>query len=85
MCLALRPAGRAFSSGFAWVSGWPGGARGRRIELMIDAFLFRRLDCEDFIALGQGDDERMLSPQRRTVKQFGDVVRRLSLVRLLLA
>jgi hypothetical protein len=33
---ALRPAGRAFSSGSAFDSGWPGGATERRIESMID-------------------------------------------------
>ena len=54
LCLALRPAGRAFSSGLAWVRGCPGGASGRRIELMIDAFRLRRFDREDFIAFGRG-------------------------------
>jgi hypothetical protein len=28
LCFALRPAGRALASGFAWVSGCPGGAEG---------------------------------------------------------
>src|SRR5438309_6753988 len=36
LCLALRPAGRAFGSGLASVSGCPGGASGPRIELIID-------------------------------------------------
>ena len=35
LCLALRPAGLAFSSGFAWVRGCPGGAPGLRIALKI--------------------------------------------------
>lgn len=61
MCLALRPAGRAFSSGFACSIGCPGGASGRRIESMIDFFRRRLFDREDFIA----DDRElpaMLSP-----------------------
>jgi hypothetical protein len=36
------------SSGLACVSGWPGGARGRRIEPMID-FRLRFFEREDFI------------------------------------
>src|SRR6266446_199693 len=47
LCLALRPAGRAFGSGLASIRGCPGGASGRRIELIVDfpvCFLrFRRL------------------------------------------
>lgn len=31
LCLALRPAGLAFSSGLAWLIGCPGGAEGFRI------------------------------------------------------
>ena len=52
LCLALRPAGRAFGSGLASVSGCPGGASGRRMELIIDLPVrFRRFEREDFIAL----------------------------------
>jgi hypothetical protein len=54
LCLALRPAGRAFGSGFARLNGCPGGARGRRIELMMDDFRFPRFDREVFMAFGQG-------------------------------
>jgi hypothetical protein len=50
LCFALRPAGRAFSSGFACSIGCPGGAIGRRIESMIDFFRRRLFDREDFIA-----------------------------------
>src|SRR5438445_9010919 len=52
LCLALRPAGRAFGSGLASVSGCPGGASGRRMELIIDCRArLRRFEREDFIAL----------------------------------
>ena len=52
LCLALRPAGRAFGSGLASVSGCPGGASGRRMELIIDLPVrFRGFEREDFIAL----------------------------------
>ncbi len=45
MCLALRPAGCARSSGLAWLKGWPGGACGLRMALKTGlAFL----DFEDF-------------------------------------
>jgi hypothetical protein len=39
LCLALRPAGLAFSSGFAWVIGCPGGATGFRIPPKIGLLL----------------------------------------------
>src|SRR5207302_836074 len=47
----FRPAGRAFSSGFACSIGWPGGASGRRIESTIDFFRRRLFEREDFMAL----------------------------------
>src|SRR6266576_5735749 len=61
LCFAFLPAGRAFSSGFACVSGWPGGATGRRIEPMIDCFFFRRFAREDFIVLAPRRSTTMLS------------------------
>ena len=36
------------------LSGCPGGARGRRIEPMIDGFRFPRFDREDFMNVGPG-------------------------------
>ncbi|PYS72702.1 MAG: hypothetical protein DMF73_07565 [Acidobacteria bacterium] len=54
MCFAFRPAGRAFGSGLAALKGCPGGASGRRIELMIDGFRFPRFEREDFIAFWSG-------------------------------
>jgi hypothetical protein len=64
LCFALRPAGRAFGSGFAALNGCPGGASGRRIELMIDAFRFPRFEREDFIAYCWGDLQRDAIPAR---------------------
>jgi hypothetical protein len=54
LCLALRPAGLAFGSGLAMLSGCPGGASGRRIEPMMDGFRFPRFDCEDFMDVVRG-------------------------------
>ena len=60
--MALRPAGRAFSSGLARVIGWPGGATGRRIALMIDPFEPRaRFRREDFIGFVFSESFAMLS------------------------
>lgn len=71
MCFALRPAGRAFGSGFAALNGCPVGASGRRIELMIDGFRFPRFEREDFIAFCWGAIYKaMLSPHEKTVNCF---------------
>jgi hypothetical protein len=62
----LRPAGRAFGSGFAALNGCPGGASGRRIELMIDALRFPRFEREDFITFCWGRSPTRCYP--RTIR-----------------
>src|SRR6202521_2880498 len=54
LCLALRCAGLAFSSGLACAIGCPGGAKGLRMESTIDALRFRCFAREDFIAFKFG-------------------------------
>ena len=74
LCLALRCAGLAFSSGLACANGCPGGAKGLRMESTIDALRFRCFAREDFIVLSsEVNSGAMLSPRNASVNRFSEM------------
>jgi hypothetical protein len=71
LCLALRCAGSAFSSGLACAIGCPGGAKGLRIESTIDTLRLRFFAREDFIALSLDEFPRdAIAAQRECQSVF---------------